>query len=69
MQAGENGNYAVFSNVPVGEPVKIISVGIKDGQTVSVVKSTVIREGIFKDLSFENTSAADFKYALNKIEQ
>ncbi len=69
MQAGVNGNYAIFDNVPVGEPVKIISVGIKDGQTVSVVKNTVITEGIYKDLSFEPTSALDFKYALGKIEK
>ncbi|MGG9960312.1 hypothetical protein [Ferruginibacter sp. SUN106] len=69
MQAGETGNYAIFDNVPVGEPVKIISVGIRDGQTVSAIRSTVITEGIYKDLSFETTSASDFKYALSKIEK
>jgi hypothetical protein len=69
MQSGERGNYAVFSNVPVGEPVKIISVGVRDGKTMAAVKGTVTANSIFNDLQFELTSSDALKASLSKIEK
>ncbi len=69
MQAGQTGNYAVFQNVPVGEPVKIVSIGIRDGKTMAVVKNTITGNNILSDLQFESTTSSELKYTLSKIEK
>lgn len=69
MQAGETGNYAVFQKVPVGEPVKIISIGIRNGKTMAVVKNTITGNSIFSDLQFESTTSDYLKNSLSKIEK
>jgi hypothetical protein len=69
MQSGERGNYAVFSDVPIGEPVKVISIGIRDGKTMAVVKNTITGNSILSDLQFESTTSSELKYTLSKIEK
>jgi hypothetical protein len=69
MQSGERGNYAVFSDVPVGEPVKVISIGIRNGKTMAVVKNTITGNSILNDLQFESTTSSELKYTLSKLEK
>ena len=69
MQADERGNYSVFQNVPMGEPVKIITIGVRDGKTVTAVKSTITSGSILSDLSFESVSATELKSAFSKIDK
>lgn len=68
MQGGGTGNYAVFPNVPLGQPVKVISMGIKDGKTVATVKSTTTSTAILKELSFESTSFTTLKSSLQTLD-
>jgi hypothetical protein len=69
MQSSERGNYAVFSDVPVGEPVKVISIGIRNGKTMAVVKNTITGNSILNDLQFESTTSSELKYTLSKLEK
>ncbi len=64
-----NGNTVSFQNIPIGEPVKVISIGInQSGETVySVTHTTTSEEGL-KGLQFQTTSAPDLKASLSKID-
>lgn len=64
-----NGNEVAFQNIPVGEPVKIISIGINQkGETVYSVTHTTTSEEVLKGLQFQTTSAPDLKASLSKID-
>ena len=50
----------VFSNVPAGEKVKVISIGInKNGQSVIAIKDDIIKYDELVNLQFETTSATE----------
>jgi hypothetical protein len=68
MMAGYvTGSKVYFTNVPMGEPVKIISIGIdKKGETVMAMKETKISKDMFTGLQFESTSASAIKSTLRK---
>ena len=62
-------NKVVFQNIPVGEPVKIISIGInKQGETVYSVTHTTTSERELKGLQFQTTSASELKASLSKLD-
>ena len=56
-----------FVNVPLGEPVMVISVGINNkGESVMAMKETRISKKLFSGLEFESATAADIKSSLAK---
>lgn len=65
MQGYENGKMVMFPNIPMGEPVKIISIGIKDGKVISAIKNTITSTNMISDLPFQLTSQKDFKSSLS----
>lgn len=71
MMAGyAYGNETVFENVPVGEPVKIISIGInKKGETVYSVTHTTTSGEELRGLQFQATSVPDLRTALSKYDK
>jgi hypothetical protein len=68
MQGYENGNMVVFPNVPIGEPVKIVSIGIKNGKIIAAMKNTITSINLIHDLPFEQTSGKDFKASLVNLD-
>lgn len=57
-------------NIPIGEPVKIISIGIsKQGETVYSVTHTTTSEQELKGLQFQTTSVPDLKASLSKLDK
>jgi len=59
----------VFQNIPVDEPVKIISIGInKKGKTVYSVTHTTTSSEELKGLQFQATSVPDLKTSLSKLD-
>jgi hypothetical protein len=65
-----SGNEVSFQNIPVGEPVKVISIGInKKGETVYSVTHTTTSEEELKGLQFLSTSAPDLRTALSKYDK
>lgn len=65
-----NGNQVAFQNIPVGEPVKVISIGInKKGETVYSVTHTTTSEVELKGLQFQATSVPDLRTALSKYDK
>jgi len=63
------GNKVQFSNVPVGEPVKIISIGVdKKGETVMAMQEIKISKKGLTGLPFESAAAPEIKSSLNKID-
>lgn len=70
MPGNIDGERVVFSNIPLGEPVKIISIGINQkGETVYSVTNTTTSNQEFKGLQFQTTSALDLKTALSKYDK
>lgn len=71
MIAGEySGSKVVFRNIPVGEPVKIISIGInKEGEKVYSVTTAVTSEQELKGIKYELASVEDIKRSLSKLDQ
>jgi len=65
-----DGNQVAFQNIPIGEPVKIISIGIsKQGETVYSVTHTTTSEQELKGLQFQTTSVPDLKASLSKLDK
>lgn len=61
MSGNVAGNKVVFSGVPVGEKVKVISVGIRNGKPVAAMSPTEISSATLTGLKFEETTPAAFK--------
>lgn len=60
-------NQVHFTNVPVGEPVKIISIGVdKKGEVIMAMKETKISKETLIGLQFESISASSIKSTLRK---
>ena len=55
------GDQITFSNLPQGEPVTIISIGVKEGKPVAAMHKTLLSETIFNGLKFEETTPSEFK--------
>lgn len=70
MIAGEyTGSKVVFRNIPVGEPVKIISIGInKEGEKVYSVTAAVTSEQEVKSIQYELASLEEIKRSLGKLD-
>lgn len=54
-----------FMNIPQGESVRVISVGVKDGKTVTAMQPLVVSKNSVVNLNFEEVSPSDFKKKLN----
>jgi hypothetical protein len=52
----------------MGEKVSIVSVGVKGGETVSVMKKTITSEKMLTGLQFEGTDATNLKASLSRID-
>ncbi len=64
------GNAVQFRNVPAGEAVKIISIGVdKTGKTVMAMKETKISKKGLDGLPFELAASPEIKSALIKIDR
>ena len=61
MNGFTRGDQVTFSNLPLGEPVTIISVGVKEGKPVAAMHKTLLSKTIFDGLQFEETTPAEFK--------
>jgi hypothetical protein len=69
VKAYENGNMALFSNIPMGEPVKIISIGVKDNKTVTAIKSIITTNEEIQNLSFKSSTTLDFTESLKILDK
>jgi hypothetical protein len=64
------GNQVQFSSVPVGESVKIISIGVdKKGETVMAMQETTISKKGLAGLPFEVASANNIKSSVTQIDK
>ena len=68
MEGFQTGNISTFYNIPIGEPVKILCVGIKDGKPVSAFKNTVSSMNMLNDLDFKETSTNDLKNTISNFD-
>lgn len=57
---------STFYNIPVGEKVKVICVGIDSGKTISAIKEFIVEANQKFDLTFEETDPATFAKQLQK---
>lgn len=65
-----SGNKVIFMNMPVGEPVKIISLGIgKNGQTQMAMKETNIETTELTGLKFETNTVASIRSSLSTMDK
>jgi len=55
------GNKVVFSNVPEGEEVNVISLGAKDGKPVAAMRAVQISRTTLTGLKFEGITPSEFK--------
>lgn len=70
MNGYVDGNRVIFSNLPKGEKVKIISIGInKTGGTVYTLQRATINTEELSGLQFQSTSAAALKTELSKMDR
>jgi hypothetical protein len=69
VQGYENGKTAVFPNIPMGEPVRIISIGVKNGKIVTAMKSMITSNSFVTDLPFEQASSLEFKETLKTLDK
>lgn len=60
-------NNAAFINMPLGEQVYIIAIGVRNGKVVAAYKETVITKETLTGLVFEETDAGAFKQKLQQI--
>jgi hypothetical protein len=58
-----------FPNVPLGIPAKIISIGVKNGQTIVAMKSIVTSKNIISDLQFEEVTSTEVKENLQTFDK
>jgi hypothetical protein len=63
------GNKVVFANIPAGETVKIISVGIQDGKPVSASETVQVSSQPFSNLRFESTTPSEFKQEIALLDK
>jgi hypothetical protein len=64
-----SGNKVQFSKVPVGETVKIISIGIdRKGETVMAMQETKISKKGLTGLPFESAAAPEIRSSLKKMD-
>ena len=62
MMAGNvAGKKVIFSNVPAGEPVEVICIGVKDGKVVCARQSFKISSATIQDLQFEDITPEEFR--------
>ena len=61
MSGSVSGNKIYFRNVPEGEAVTIMSVGVIDGKTVTAKHRTRLSNTVVSELKFEETTPSDFK--------
>ena len=57
----------VFDGVPVGKPVTLVCVGIKNGKAYSSVKETKISPNMLTGLEFEETTPEKFRESLKRF--
>ena len=71
MMSGSIRNQSVvFQNVPAGQKVKVISIGIdKQGEMVIAVKPATINRAGLASLEFETTNTEDLKSSLRSIDK
>lgn len=61
-------NNAAFINMPMGEQVYIIAIGVHNGKVVAAYKETVITKETLTGLVFEETDAGAFKQKLSQLD-
>lgn len=61
MTGATYGNQVRFTNVPAGETVRVISVGIQDKKTVAAMQDAVLSGNPLSGLRFEETTPAEFR--------
>lgn len=64
-----SGNSVVFPNLPEGEPVKIISIGIENGKPISAFASAKISKLPCNELRFEETSPEKFRQSASFLDK
>lgn len=70
MDGAYNGNKVMFQNIPLGEAVSVVSIGIsKNGETVYSVTHTTTSNQELKVLQFESIAAPGLKAALSNIDK
>jgi len=64
------GNKVIFNDIPEGEKVKVVSIGIdKSGNTVYTLQPATTNTQELTGLQFESVSAPDLKAALSKMDK
>jgi hypothetical protein len=70
MTGSVAGNKIIFYNVPEGETVKVVSVGVNDnGKPVAAMQSTKISRNMLEGLKFEETTPTEFKEKAGSLDK
>jgi hypothetical protein len=64
MPAQTNGNYISFNNIPTGEPVQLVSIGVKNGKVVTSVQKFTVTKDVVNNVAYKETAADDMKKIL-----
>ncbi|MFT3982075.1 MAG: hypothetical protein QM687_16525 [Ferruginibacter sp.] len=64
-----SGNKVVFENLPIGEPVTIVSMGINnEGKKVLAVAETRVSKNMFEGLLYHESSVPEIKQSLTRFD-
>ena len=69
MTGSVKGNHVLFQNVPEGETVRVVSVGIKNGRPVTAVETVQLSRTIYSGLKFEETNPAAFQQQASTLDK
>lgn len=69
MRGYQQGNQVIFPNVPEGETARVVSVGIRNGKTVSAMANVTISKKVLNNLEFETTSPDEFRKDISKLDE
>ena len=68
MKENNKDGKVIFSRVPVNQPVSLIAVGVRDGKTVSCIRSFTTAAMIVKDLTFSAVTPEKFKAQVAELD-
>jgi hypothetical protein len=68
MEGQNSGTMVIFPDIPIGANVRVISVGIKNGKTISVMQKIKTSTNILSNLPFAETSPGIFKDSLKDLD-
>jgi hypothetical protein len=60
-RSSAQGNSIRFSNVPAGEPARVVAFGVRNDKTVTAVRKLTLASAVINDLRFEEVNGTTYK--------